>query len=98
MLLIISERPDLIPPRNVAIDGVINTGLNFYIHRLIYRKLGIFSFLAKPLTSLIEKILTKRVIRFCDRVDSIRNRYGNTNSRSTQPSAPPPPYDYGKYD
>ena len=79
--MITSEHPDLVPPRNVAIDGVINTGLNFYIRRLIYLKVGMFSFLASPLTSLVEKILTKRVIRFCDRIDSVRNRYGNSNDR-----------------
>lgn len=88
--------PDLVPPRNVAIDGVINTGLSFYTRRLVYRKLGMFSFVAKPLMGLVESILTKRVIKFCDRVDSIRNRYGGSNSRANEPSAPPAPYDYGK--
>lgn len=73
----------------MAIDGVINTGLNFYSRRLIYRKLGMFSFIAKPFMTFIETLLTKRVIKFCDLVESIRNRY---NNRSTAPSAPPPPY------
>ncbi|CAF0768419.1 unnamed protein product [Adineta ricciae] len=90
------DNPQLIPPRNVAIDGVINTGLNFYTRRLIYRKLGMFAFITKPFMSFIESLLTKRVIRFCDRVDDIRNRY---NNRSTAPSAPPPPpYYSGKSD
>lgn len=97
--MLVVDHPDLVPPRNVAIDGVIHTGLSFYTRRLVYRKLGMFSFLAKPFIGLIESILTKRVIKFCDRVDSIRSRYGNANGRSNQPSAPPPPpYDYGKFD
>jgi hypothetical protein len=85
------ENPHLVPPRNVAIDGVINTGLNFYTRQLIYRKLGMFSFLAKPFMTFIETILTKRVIKFCDRIDYIRNRYTN-NNQTNAPSAPPPPY------
>jgi len=89
-----NENPHLIPARNVAIDGVINTGLNFYTRRLIYRKLGMFSFIAKPFMNFIEKILTNRIIKFCDRIDYIRNRYNNNNNRSTAPSAPPPPYHY----
>jgi hypothetical protein len=78
----------------VAIDGVINTGLSFYTRRLVYRKLGMFSFLAKPFMTFIEKILTNRVIKFCDRIDYIRNRYNNNNNQhqTTRPSAPPPPY------
>ncbi|CAF1275751.1 unnamed protein product [Adineta steineri] len=91
------DNPELVPQRNVAIDGVINTGLNFYTRRLIYRKLGMFSFIAKPFMTLIEGILTKRVIKFCDRIDNIRNRYGgNNNNRSTAPSAPPPPSYYNE--
>ncbi len=51
-----------------------------------------FSFLAKPFLTLIQSLLTKRVIKFCDRIDSYRSRYGgNSNSQSNQPSAPPPP-------
>ncbi len=60
-----------------------------------------FSFIAKPFMNLIETLLTKRIIKFCDRIDSIRNRYGNYNNRQTnQPSAPPPPPSYydEKYD
>ncbi len=76
---------------------MINTGLIFYTRRLIYRKLGMFSFLAKPFITLIQTFLTKRVIKFCDRVDSIRNRYGgNSNIQSNQPSAPPPPPYYNE--
>ena len=70
---------------------MINTGLSFYSRRLIYRKLGMFSFIAKPFMSCIESILTKRVIKFCDRIDNIRNRYNN-NNQTTAPSAPPPPH------
>jgi hypothetical protein len=84
------ENPQMLPPRNVAIDGVINTGLNFYARRLIYRKLGMFAFIAKPFMKFIESMLTKRVIKFCDRIDNYRNRY---NNRAT-PSAPPPPSYY----
>jgi hypothetical protein len=95
------ENPKLLPPRNVAIDGVINTGLSFYTRRLIYRKLGMFSFIAKPLMTLVESILTKRVIKFCDGIDHLRSRYNN-NNQSPSPSAPPPPYydekpEYSKY-
>ncbi|UJR26008.1 hypothetical protein I4U23_007354 [Adineta vaga] len=86
------ENPQLVPPRNVAIDGVINTGLSFYTRRLIYRKLGMFQFIAKPFMSCIESILTKRVIKFCDRIDNLRNRYNNRSNTSSEPSAPPPPY------
>lgn len=85
------ENPNLVPPRNAAIDGVINTGLSFYSRRLIYRKLGMFSFLAKPFLTLIEKILTNRVIKFSDTIDNYRNRNNNNNNQRTSPSAPPPP-------
>jgi hypothetical protein len=94
MSILSLENPDLLPPRNVAIDGVINTGLSFYTRRLVYRKLGMFSFLAKPFMTFIERILTNRVIKFCDRIDYIRNRYNNNNNQhqTPRPSAPPPPY------
>lgn len=102
------DNPNLVPPRNTAIDGVINTGLSFYTRRLVYRKLGMFSFLVKPLLTLIEKILTNRVIKFCDKVDYYRNRSNNNNNNNSnnfqqKPSAPPPPYydeksDNFKYD
>lgn len=82
------ENPNLLPSRNVAVDGVINTGLSFYTHRLVDRKLGMFSFLAKPFMTLIASTLTGRVISFCDRIDRLR---GRTNDRSPAPSAPPGP-------
>jgi small-conductance mechanosensitive channel len=85
------DNPNLLPPRNIAIDGVINTGLSFYTRRLIYKKLGMFSFLAKPFMTFIERILTNRVIKFCDVIDHYRNRY-NDNNQTNRPSAPPPPY------
>ncbi len=88
------ENPHLVPARNVAIDGVINTGLNFYSRRLIYRKLGMFSFLAKPFMTCIETILTNRVIKFCDTIDYYRTRYTNNNNQTNAPSAPPPPPPY----
>jgi len=95
------ENPQLLPPRNVAIDGVVNGALTFYTRRLVYRKLGMFSFLAKPIMWLIESVLVKRLISFFDKIDLIRRRYG---ARSTAPSAPPPPttlypdLDADKYD
>ncbi|CAF2743385.1 unnamed protein product [Rotaria sp. Silwood2] len=79
------ENPHLLPSRNVAIDGIINTGLSFYTRRLIYRKLGIFSFIAKPFMTLIERLLTKRIIKFCDHIDKRRNR---NNNQTIKPSAP----------
>ncbi|CAF0723533.1 unnamed protein product [Rotaria sp. Silwood1] len=100
------ENPQLLPSRNIAIDGIINTGLSFYTRRLIYRKLGMFSFIAKPFMTLIEKLLTKRVIKFFDQIDNLRNRYNNRTmqpSAPMAPSAPMPPYyndkpDEFKYD
>jgi hypothetical protein len=55
-----------------------------------------FSFIAKPFMNLIQSILTNRVIKFFDRIDSIRGRYNN-NNRTTTPSAPPgPPPSYSE--
>jgi len=47
-----------------------------------------FSFIAKPFMTLIESLLTNRVIKFFDHIDRIRGHYSN---RTTAPSAPPPP-------
>ena len=77
------ENPQLLPSRNIVIDGIINTGVNFYTRRFIYRKLGMFSFLLKPFMSLVEKILTYRVIKFCDQIHNIRKRHHN---QTTAPS------------
>ncbi|CAF0872666.1 unnamed protein product [Rotaria sordida] len=82
------ENPQLLPSRNKAIDEIVNTGLSFYTRRLIYKKLGIFSFIAKPFMTLIENLLIKRIIKFCDQIDKLRNRY---NNRTMPPSAPPAP-------
>ena len=79
------ENPQLLPSRNIVIDGIIDTCLKFYTRRLIYRKLGMFSFLLKPFISLIEKILTYYVIKFCDRIHNIRKRH---HSQTTAPSPP----------
>lgn len=89
------ENPQLLPPRNVAIDGVVNTGLAFYSRRLIDRKLGMFAFIGRPLVTLVASILTNRLIGFFNRIDQYRSRQNNNRPTTVAPSAPPgppPPY------
>ena len=96
------DNPQLLPQRSVAIDGVINTGLSFYTRRLIDRKLGMFSFLAKPLLTLLASILTNRVVKFFDQIDRLRGRFDGRGPTPSAPPGPPPPYyqekaDHSKY-
>jgi len=51
-----------------------------------------FSFLAKPFMTFIERIVTNRVIKFSDKIDHYRTRYNNTNQTNAPSAPPPPPY------
>ncbi|CAF0735944.1 unnamed protein product [Didymodactylos carnosus] len=68
------QNPQELPSRNVAFDAVINQVVIFYTSRLIYKKLGIFHFLAKPLIFLLERVLKNRVATFFDTIDRLRGR------------------------